>query len=107
MAERTPNGSAGEEGAMEFKSMLFTGGCGFIGSNVMLYLLKANPEMKVLNLDKMDYSSRHPDIPEDIKPRYTFERANICDTKKMLNLLQKHEIDVVVHSKCLCLCLCW
>ena len=82
-----------------FKSMLFTGGCGFIGSNVMLYLLKANPDMKVLNLDKMDYSSRHPDIPDELKSRYTFERSNICDTKKMLKLLQKHEIDVVVHSK--------
>lgn len=84
---------------MTFSSLLFTGGCGFIGSNTMVYLLRANPDMKVVNIDKLDYSSRHPDIPSEFQSRYTFERANVTDQKKMLDLLHKHSIDVVIHSR--------
>lgn len=81
----------------DFSSLLFTGGCGFIGSNVCLYLLKANPNLRVINIDKMDYSSRQPDIPHEYMNRYTFVRANVADKNHMLEILNKYKVDVVVH----------
>ncbi len=59
---------------------LITGGCGFIGSNFILRLLREHPEARVINLDKLTYAG-NPDNLKDIEhdPRYRFVRGDICD----------------------------
>lgn len=76
--------------------MLVTGGCGFIGSNFIRHVLQNCPSTCVHNVDKLDYNSDASCI-EEAHPRYTFHYADICDTRKMLSILEDHHIDVVVH----------
>lgn len=59
---------------------LVTGGCGFIGSNFIRYMLKRYPACKIINLDKLTYCG-NPDNLKDIKKdkRYVFIKGDICD----------------------------
>jgi dTDP-glucose 4,6-dehydratase len=57
-----------------------TGGCGFIGSNFIRYLLETHPDWHITNLDKLTYAG-NPDNLRDLErdPRYTFIKGDICD----------------------------
>ena len=60
--------------------LLVTGGCGFIGSNFIRTVLRAHPDDRVTNLDKLTYAGN----PENVKdlagdPRYAFVHGDICD----------------------------
>ncbi len=62
--------------------LLVTGGCGFIGSNFIRTVLRAHPEDRVTNLDKLTYAGN----PENVKdvagdPRYAFVHGDICDSE--------------------------
>ena len=59
---------------------LVTGGCGFIGSNFILYLLDHYPQCRVINLDKLTYAS-NPDNLREVEgdPRYRFVQGDIGD----------------------------
>ncbi len=60
---------------------LVTGGCGFIGSNFILRLLREHPSARVINLDVLTYAG-NPDNLRDVEhdEGYRFVRGNICDT---------------------------
>lgn len=61
--------------------LLITGGCGFIGSNFIRYMLKKYRSYKIINLDKLTYcgcKDNLKDIEND--KRYTFVKGDICDT---------------------------
>lgn len=62
--------------------ILVTGGCGFIGSNFIRYILKKYPAYKIVNLDKLTYCG-NPDNLRDIEKdlRYAFIKGDICDKK--------------------------
>ncbi len=74
------------------RSMLVTGGAGFIGSNFIRYMLaRALPAgVKIINLDKLTYSG-NPDNLKDIEknPGYTFVKGDICDKKLVSKLVKK------------------
>jgi len=76
--------------------ILVTGGCGFIGSNFILYMLKKYPNYSIINLDKLTYAGNKENL-RSIKnnPRYKFVQGDICD-KKLVNSLVK-EVDTIVH----------
>ncbi|HEU4760433.1 MAG TPA: dTDP-glucose 4,6-dehydratase [Dehalococcoidia bacterium] len=61
--------------------ILVTGGCGFIGSNFILHLLKRYPGCRVVNLDKLTYASNPANL-RDVEGdrRYHFVQGDICDT---------------------------
>ncbi len=62
------------------KRVLVTGGCGFIGSNFVRYILGSRPSVEIVNLDVLTYAGRLENL-EDVAddPRYTFIRGDICD----------------------------
>ena len=75
-----------------------TGGCGFIGSNFIRYLLD-NPDVKrVINLDKLTYAGNTSNLMEfDSDNRYVFIKGDIIDSKLVRSLFQKHNPDCLVH----------
>ncbi|HEY7424350.1 MAG TPA: GDP-mannose 4,6-dehydratase, partial [Gemmataceae bacterium] len=61
-------------------SMLVTGGCGFIGSNFIHFLLEAEPELHVVNFDALTYAGNLANLAEVANhPRYRFVHGDITD----------------------------
>jgi len=70
--------------------LLVTGGCGFIGSNFIRYMLKRHPSYKIINLDKLTYCGRRENLKDIEKnKRYKFIKGDICD-EKLVNKLTKN-----------------
>lgn len=69
--------------------LLVTGGCGFIGSNFIRYILNNYPSCRIVNLDKLTYAGN----PENLKDfegnkNYSFIRGDICDSKLIANAIK-------------------
>ncbi|WP_223633538.1 dTDP-glucose 4,6-dehydratase [Corallococcus sp. EGB] len=79
-------------------NVLVTGGCGFIGSNLVRFLLRARPEWRVVNLDRLTYAGNLENLAglED-DPRHVFVRGDVCDRECVDRVLQEHAIDCVLH----------
>ena len=76
--------------------ILVTGGCGFIASNFILYILKKHKDYEIVNLDKLTYAGN----PENLRSiennkRYKFIKGDICD-KELVNKIMQ-EVDAVIH----------
>jgi len=72
--------------------ILITGGCGFIGSNFVRYILKNHPDYKITNLDKLTYAGN----PENLKniegnDNYSFVEGDICDSLLVASVLPSHD----------------
>ncbi|MCI5139574.1 MAG: NAD-dependent epimerase/dehydratase family protein, partial [Candidatus Electrothrix sp. AR1] len=80
------------------KTVLVTGGCGFIGANFVRLLLETRQDWRIINLDKLTYAGNLHSL-EDISehPNYRFVRGDICDQALLDNLFQEEQIDTVVH----------
>ncbi|MBE9486877.1 MAG: GDP-mannose 4,6-dehydratase [Chloroflexi bacterium] len=80
------------------KSILVTGGCGFIGSNFIHLLLKALGDIEIVNLDKLTYAGNPENLSAiDSDPRYRFVRGDVCDAELLAQLFTEEQIDTVVH----------
>lgn len=77
------------------KNMLITGGCGFIGSNFILYMLEKHKDILIVNIDAVNYCSTK-DLCSD-RERYVFSHSDINDYETNKTLLEKYDIDTVVH----------
>jgi len=77
--------------------ILITGGAGFIGSNLIHYLID-NTYHEIINVDKLTYAGNLVSL-EDIedKERYTFEKIDICSYDKVRELFEKYSPDAVMH----------
>ncbi|MGN0913331.1 MAG: dTDP-glucose 4,6-dehydratase [Alphaproteobacteria bacterium] len=80
------------------KSILVTGGAGFIGANFVPYFAKKYPEYRVINLDKLTYAG-NPDNLKDCEGQgnYCFVQGDICDAALVEKLFKDHDIRGVVH----------
>jgi dTDP-glucose 4,6-dehydratase len=90
---------ATDQPVREPKSLLVTGGSGFIGSSFIRYLLgPANYEGKVLNLDLLTYAGNPENVAGIAKdPRYTFVQGDIADSALVTRLVEEHQVDAIVH----------
>ena len=70
------------------KKILITGGAGFIGSALIRYIINETDHM-VINVDKLTYAgSLESLISVESNQRYIFEHADICDAKKINQILK-------------------
>ncbi|CAK8721784.1 dTDP-glucose 4,6-dehydratase [Candidatus Electrothrix gigas] len=80
------------------KTVLVTGGCGFIGANFVRLLLETCQDWQIVNLDKLTYAGNLLNL-EDVSKNltYRFVRGDICDQALLDDLFQEEQIDTVVH----------
>jgi dTDP-glucose 4,6-dehydratase len=78
--------------------ILVTGGAGFIGSNFIPYYLEKNPEVKVINLDKLTYAGNIENLNEVARNKnYQFIQGDICDSNLLEEIFEKYQIDGLIH----------
>ncbi|PID76953.1 MAG: dTDP-glucose 4,6-dehydratase [Deltaproteobacteria bacterium] len=80
------------------RTILVTGGCGFIGTNFIRLVLAARPSWRVINLDKLTYAGNLQNLA-DIREgdNYRFIKADICDAPAMEKIFREEKVDSVCH----------
>jgi len=85
-------------GSDKFKNILVTGGAGFIASHLVIRLVKNYPNYNVIVIDKMDYCSSLKNLQSISNySNYKFVRGDILSYDLISYLLNKENIDVVLH----------
>lgn len=80
------------------KSILITGGAGFIGSHVVRKFVKSYPEYLVVNADKLTYAGNLENITDiESSGNYRFEKIDIVNKQAVLDLFEKYSFDGVIH----------
>ncbi|MGB0513679.1 MAG: dTDP-glucose 4,6-dehydratase [Wenzhouxiangellaceae bacterium] len=78
------------------KTLLVTGGAGFIGANFVHHVL-ARRDWRVINLDLLTYAGNRDSLPTDTGDRHRLIVGDICDGRSVRALLDEHQPDAVVH----------
>ena len=80
------------------KTLLVTGGCGFIGSNFIRWQLETYPDVAIVNVDKLTYAGNLENLADlEGDTRYQFLKGDICDRAFVDQALADHSIDAVIN----------
>lgn len=80
------------------KSLLITGGAGFIGSHVIRRFVTRYPNYRIINLDKLTYAGNLENLRDIEKaPNYTFIKGDILDVPFLQRLFRENSFDGVIH----------
>ena len=80
------------------RTIIVTGGAGFIGSHVVRLLVNKYPDYRIINLDKLTYAGNLANLKDiEDKPNYRFVRMDICDFEGVLKLMQEEHVDGIIH----------
>lgn len=83
---------------MTTKTIIITGGAGFIGSHVVRRFVTQYPEYTIVNLDKLTYAGNLANLKDiEAAPNYKFEKGDICDTAFVEQLFAQYKPDAVIH----------
>jgi dTDP-glucose 4,6-dehydratase len=82
---------------IDLKNILVTGGCGFIGSNFLNYMVPRYPSVNFFNFDSLNYCADLNNITVQNNLNYKFVFGKLQDKEFLLEFIQKHHIDCVVH----------
>lgn len=79
------------------KTLIITGGAGFIGSAVVRQLINET-DYKVVNVDKLTYAGNLQSLVSvSSNPRYKFEQVDICDAAEVNRVFREHQPDAIMH----------
>src|SRR5690606_37434023 len=80
------------------KTILITGGAGFIGSHVVKHFVHKYPEYLIVNIDKLTYAGNLENLQSiEKQPNYIFEQADIVEAKQIDAIFEKYKPDTVIH----------
>lgn len=83
---------------MAQRSIIITGGAGFIGNHVVRLFATKYPDYKIICLDKLTYAGNLDNLEDLVGlPNYVFVKADICDYDCILALMQEHTVDGIIH----------
>ena len=83
---------------MASRTIIITGGAGFIGSHVVRLFVNKYPDYRIINLDKLTYAGNLANLKDiEDRPNYRFVKMDICDFQGVLALMQEEHVDGVIH----------
>lgn len=79
-------------------NILVTGGCGFIGSNLVRWLRKHRPDATVINLDKLTYAGNLENLKDlEGDPKHVFVKGDVGNRELVEHVLRTHKVDAIMH----------
>ena len=80
------------------RTIVITGGAGFIGSHVVRLFVNKYPDYRIINVDKLTYAGNLANL-QDIqdRPNYKFVKMDICDFEAFYRLMQDEKVDGIIH----------
>ena len=83
---------------MKNKSILITGGAGFIGSHVVRTFVEKYPQYRIFNLDLLTYAGNLENLKDiENKPNYIFLRGDITNEDFINKIFQKYQFEGIIH----------
>jgi len=80
------------------RTIIITGGAGFIGSHVVRLFVNKYPEYHIINLDKLTYAGNLANLKDiEDKDNYTFVKDDICDFDTVFDLMKREKVDGIIH----------
>ena len=80
------------------RSIVITGGAGFIGSHVVRLFVNKYPEYNIICLDKLTYAGNLDNLKDlESKPNYKFVKMDICDFENFYHLMQEEKVNGIIH----------
>jgi hypothetical protein len=80
------------------RTILITGGAGFIGSHVVRLFVNKYPQYRIVNLDALTYAGNLANLTDiEDAPNYVFEKGDIVDIDSMTDLFGRYGFDGVIH----------
>ena len=79
------------------KTLFVTGGCGFIGSNLIRFLLNET-DYNIVNIDKLTYAGNQASLDDvSSNDQYNFEQVDLCDSTKVNQLFRRYQPHGIMH----------
>jgi len=80
------------------KTIIITGGAGFIGSHVVRHFINKYPGYRIINADKLTYAGNLENLTDiERKSNYVFEKIDIVEKQSVLDLFERYNPDGVIH----------